>query len=122
MSKLKIAIQKSGRLSEKSLNLLKNCGIKIPISNRKLKTESSNFPVEILFLRDDDIPQYVEQGVADIGILGENEVLERHKDISFEKRLGFAGCRMCLAIPKDEIYTDLTYFEGKKLPPHILEF
>ena len=74
MSKLKIAIQKSGRLSEKSLELLKDCGIKISTSNRKLRTESSNFPIEVLFLRDDDIPQYVEQGVADIGILGENEV------------------------------------------------
>ncbi len=74
MSKLKIAIQKSGRLSEKSLKLLEECDIKISNGDRKLKAEAKNFPVEILFLRDDDIPQYVEQGVADIGILGENEV------------------------------------------------
>ena len=74
MTKLKIAIQKSGRLSEKSLELLKDCGIKLSNGDRKLKTEAQNFPIEVLFLRDDDIPQYVEQGVADIGILGENEV------------------------------------------------
>jgi len=115
MSKLKIAIQKSGRLSEKSLELLKDCGIKISTSNRKLRTESSNFPIEVLFLRDDDIPQYVEQGVADIGILGENEVWEKDKDINNVRKLGFAGCKLCLAIPKDEIYTDLSYFENKKI-------
>lgn len=115
MSKLKIAIQKSGRLSEKSLELLKDCGIKISTSNRKLRTESSNFPIEVLFLRDDDIPQYVEQGVADIGILGENEVWEKDKDINNVRKLGFAGCKLCLAIPKDEVYTDLSYFENKKI-------
>ncbi|WP_313376386.1 ATP phosphoribosyltransferase [Chishuiella sp.] len=115
MSKLKIAIQKSGRLSEKSLELLKDCGIKISTSNRKLRTESSNFPIEVLFLRDDDIPQYVEQGVADIGILGENEVWEKDKNINNVRKLGFAGCKLCLAIPKDEIYTDLSYFENKKI-------
>lgn len=115
MSKLKIAIQKSGRLSEKSLELLKDCGIKISTSNRKLRTESSNFPIEVLFLRDDDIPQYVEQGVADIGILGENEVWEKDKNINNVRKLGFAGCKLCLAIPKDEVYTDLSYFENKKI-------
>lgn len=115
MSKLKIAIQKSGRLSEKSLELLKDCGIKISTSNRKLRTESPNFPIEVLFLRDDDIPQYVEQGVADIGILGENEVWEKDKDINNVRKLGFAGCKLCLAIPKDEVYTDLSYFENKKI-------
>ena len=106
MSKLKIAIQKSGRLSEKSLELLKDCGIKISTSNRKLRTESSNFPIEVLFLRDDDIPQYVEQGVADIGILGENEVWEKDKNVKQVRPLGFAACKLCLAIPKDEIYTE----------------
>lgn len=115
MSKLKIAIQKSGRLSEKSLELLKQCGIKIPNGERKLKTEASNFPIEILYLRDDDIPQYVEQGVADIGILGENEVLEKNKAVQLIERLGFAGCRLSLAIPKDEIYTGNTYFNNKKI-------
>ena len=115
MSTLKIAIQKSGRLSEKSLQLLEECGIKISNGERKLKAVAQNFPVEILFLRDDDIPQYVEQGVADIGILGENEVWEKGKDVKVIQQLGFAGCRMSLAIPKDESYTDLTYFEGKRI-------
>ncbi|WP_353164560.1 ATP phosphoribosyltransferase [Empedobacter brevis] len=124
MSKLKIAIQKSGRLSEKSLELLKDCGIKISTSNRKLRTESPNFPIEILFLRDDDIPQYVEQGVADIGILGENEVWEKDKSITQIRQLGFAVCKLCLAIPKDEVYTDLSYFQDKKIAtsyPKILQ-
>ncbi|WP_396195696.1 ATP phosphoribosyltransferase [Flavobacterium sp.] len=115
MSTLKIAIQKSGRLSEKSLQLLEACGIKISNGERKLKAVAQNFPIEILFLRDDDIPQYVEQGVADIGILGENEVWEKGKEVNMIQQLGFAGCRMSLAIPKDEIYTDLSYFEGKRI-------
>jgi ATP phosphoribosyltransferase len=115
MSKLKIAIQKSGRLSEKSLELLKQCGIKLPNGDRKLKTEATNFPVEILFLRDDDIPQYVEQGVADIGILGENEVREKDKAVDLLERLGFASCRLALAIPKEEPYTGIAYFNSKKV-------
>lgn len=126
MSTLKIAIQKSGRLSEKSLQLLEECGIKISNGERKLKAVAQNFPVEILFLRDDDIPQYVEQGVADIGILGENEVWEKGKEVKVIQQLGFAGCRMSLAIPKDESYTDLTYFEGKRIatsyPKMLLDF
>ena len=115
MSTLKIAVQKSGRLSEKSLQLLEECGIKISNGERKLKAVAQNFPVEILFLRDDDIPQYVEQGVADIGILGENEVWEKDKEVEIIQQLGFAGCRMSLAIPKDEVYTDLNYFQGKRI-------
>ncbi len=115
MEKLKIAIQKSGRLSEKSIGLLTECGIKIPNGERKLKTESSNFPIEILYLRDDDIPEYVEQGVADIGILGQNEVWEQGKNVETIERLGFANCKLSLAIPKDEIYTGLEYFRGKKV-------
>lgn len=115
MEKIKIAIQKSGRLSEKSLELLSECGIKISNGNRKLKTEAKNFPMEILFLRDDDIPQYVEQGVADIGILGENEVWERDKNVTIVEKLGFGNCRLSLAIPKDEQYTGLDYFEGKRI-------
>lgn len=124
MSKLKIAIQKSGRLSEKSLKLLEECGIKINNGDRKLKTEAKNFPIEILFLRDDDIPQYVEQGVADIGILGENEVFEQNKNVKIIEKLGFASCKLSLAIPKDEIYFDLNYFSNKKIAtsyPNILE-
>ena len=124
MSKLKIAVQKSGRLSEKSLELLKECGIKISNGDRKLKTEAKNFPIEILFLRDDDIPQYVEQGVADIGILGENEVWEKDKNIKIVEKLGFANCKLSLAIPKDENYTGLSFFNDKKVAtsyPKILQ-
>ncbi len=124
MSKLKIAIQKSGRLSEKSLKLLEECGIKISNGDRKLKAEAKNFPVEILFLRDDDIPQYVEQGVADIGILGENEVWEKDKNVLAVEKLGFAGCKLSLAIPKDENYTGINYFQNKKIAtsyPKILQ-
>ena len=113
--KLKIAIQKKGRLSEKSLELLKECGIKVSNGDRKLKTNAKNFPMEILFLRDDDIPHYVEQGVADIGILGENEVLERGKDVVIVEKLGFGNCRLSLAIPKDDVYTDVSFFQGKKV-------
>jgi len=115
MSKLKLALQKSGRLSEKSLKLLEECGIKISNGTRKLKAVSSNFPLEILFLRDDDIPQYVEQGVADIGILGLNEVLEQKKQIETIQKLGFAQCRLSLAIPKEESYNGIQYFENKKI-------
>ncbi len=115
MNKLKIAIQKNGRLSEKSLQLLNECGIKLSNGDRKLKTVSSNFPIEILFLRDDDIPQYVEQGVADIGILGENEVWEKNKDVLTVHKLGFANCRLSLALPKDVDYTDISYFNNKKI-------
>ena len=124
MSKLKIAIQKSGRLSEKSLDLLKQCGIKLPNGDRKLLTASENFPIEVLFLRDDDIPQYVEQGVADIGILGENEVWEKDKDVLTVENLGFAGCKMSLAIPKDETYNGPSFFQNKKVAtsyPKILQ-
>lgn len=124
MSKLKIAIQKSGRLSEKSLKLIEECGIKISNGDRKLKAEAKNFPVEILFLRDDDIPQYVEQGVADIGILGENEVWEKDKNVLAIEKLGFASCKLSLAIPKDENYTGINYFQNKKIAtsyPKILQ-
>ncbi len=124
MSKLKIAIQKSGRLSEKSLQLLKECGIKLSNGDRKLKTEARNFPIEVLYLRDDDIPQYVEQGVADIGILGENEVWEQNKQVKTVEKLGFANCKLSLAIPKEENYAGLGYFNGKKIAtsyPKILQ-
>jgi ATP phosphoribosyltransferase len=124
MNTLKIAVQKSGRLSEKSLELLKNCGIKLQNGDRKLKTTAENFPIELLFLRDDDIPQYVEQGVADIGILGENEVWEKAKDVVEVQNLGFAGCKMSLAVPKDALYNGLEYFRNKKIAtsyPKILQ-
>jgi ATP phosphoribosyltransferase len=115
MSVLKIAIQKSGRLSENSKKLLEECGIKFSNGISVLKTSASNFPVEVLFLRDDDIPQYVEQQVADIGILGENMVFEKNKDIDIIEKLGFASCRLSLAIPKEEKYTGPQYFNNKKV-------
>jgi len=115
MSVLKIAVQKSGRLSENSKKLLEECGIKFSNGISVLKTTARNFPVEVLFLRDDDIPQYVEQQVADIGILGENVVYEKAKDISIIEQLGFAGCRLSLAIPKDEVYTGPGFFMNKRV-------
>ncbi|MGZ5285457.1 MAG: ATP phosphoribosyltransferase [Kaistella sp.] len=124
MSKLKIAIQKSGRLSEKSIALLEECGLKFPNGGGKLITESSNFPVEILFLRDDDIPQYVEQNVAHIGIIGENVFLESEKEISVIEKLGFSACRLSLAVPKETDYNGLLFFNNRKVAtsyPNILE-
>jgi ATP phosphoribosyltransferase len=115
MSVLKIAIQKSGRLSENSKKLLEECGIKFSNGISVLKTTAQNFPVEVLFLRDDDIPQYVEQQVADIGILGENMVYEKDKDVTIIEQLGFATCRLSLAIPKEEKYTGPGYFMNKKV-------
>jgi ATP phosphoribosyltransferase len=115
MSVLKIAIQKSGRLSENSKKLLEECGIKFSNGISVLKTTAQNFPVEVLFLRDDDIPQYVEQQVADIGILGENMVYEKDKDVTIIEQLGFASCRLSLAIPKEEKYTGPGYFMNKKV-------
>lgn len=115
MNTLKIAIQKSGRLSENSHRLLEECGIKFSNGSSVLKTTAKNFPVEILFLRDDDIPQYVEQQVADIGILGENMVFEKNKDIKILEKLGFAQCRLSLAIPKEDSFTGPGYFNNKKV-------
>lgn len=124
MNRLKIALQKNGRLSEKSIQLLRECGINFPDFKSKLKTSATNFPLDILFLRDDDIPKYVEQKIVDIGILGENEVLEQKKNIDVIKKLGFAKCRLSLAVTKDSICEDLEYFKGKKIAtsyPVILE-
>ena len=115
MSILKIAIQKSGRLSENSKKLLEECGIKFSNGIGVLKTKAYNFPVEVLFLRDDDIPQYVEQQVADIGILGENMVYEKAKDVTVVEQLGFATCRLSLAIPRGETYTGPHWFMNKKV-------
>ena len=115
MQKLRIAIQKSGRLSEKSLQLLNDCGISISNGNRTLLASGKNFPVEILYLRDDDIPGYIEDGVADVGILGENVVLEKSEKLSIVNRLGFARCRMSLAIPRNEEYTGVQYLQGKRI-------
>ncbi len=124
MEPLKIAIQKSGRLSEKSLELIAECDIKITQGKRKLIGVSSDYPIQVLYLRDDDIPQYVADGVADIGIVGENEVLEKDKGVDIAKRLGFSRCRLSLAIPQDEKYTGPRWFNGTRIAtsyPHILQ-
>lgn len=115
MSKLRIAIQKKGRLSDRSLELLQNCGIKVTNGERRLRSRAQNFPLEILYLRDDDIPRYVEQGVADTGILGENEVHEQSLDVTIVRKLGFARCSLQLAIPKESKYEDLQWFRNKRI-------
>ncbi len=115
-TKLKIAVQKSGRLNEGSLELLKNCGISVNNTRKeKLKAEASNYPLEVLFLRNDDIPQYIADGVADAGIIGENVVIEKQRNIEIVEKLGFAKCRLSMAIPKNEEYTGLAYFQGKRI-------
>lgn len=114
MEKLRIAIQKNGRLSEKSLQLLADCGIRVN-NGGKLKADAANFPLEVLFLRDDDISQYVEEGVADVGMLGENTVLEKDKNVEIVRQLGFAKCRLSLAVSKEVNYTGTNWFEGKKV-------
>ena len=121
---LRIAIQTKGRLHEESMDLLASVGIKLTSGKRKLLTQAKNFPCEVLFLRDDDIPEAVADGVADIGIVGENEYLEKQKNAEIVKRLGFSKCRLSLAIPKGAEYEDLTWFNGKKVAtsyPVILE-
>lgn len=123
-NRLKIALQKSGRLSEKSLALLAECGISINNGKNTLIAPASNFPAEVLYLRDDDIPQYVQDGVADIGIVGENVLLESGAEIRTAKKLGFSRCRLSLAIPKSDEYPGASYFEGKKIAtsyPHLLQ-
>lgn len=120
---LRIAVQSKGRLYEETMALLQEADIKISSSKRILLVQSSNFPIEVLFLRDDDIPQSVASGVADLGIVGENEYLERKEDAIIVKRLGFSKCRLSLAIPKDIQYPGLSWFEGRKIAtsyPNIL--
>lgn len=112
---LRIAVQKSGRLSEDSLNLFKECGIKFDNGAGKLKATSSNFPAEFLFLRDDDIPGYVEDGVADIGIVGQNVHVESHKNVLEVKLLGFSKCRLSIAIPREDVYGGVQSLEGKDI-------
>lgn len=112
---IRIAIQAKGRLNEDSLELLAEAGMKISESRRKLLTQAEGFPLEVLYLRDDDIPQAVADGVADIGIVGLNEVEERDRDVDVIHRLGFGKCRLSLAIPKDEEYTGTGWFSGRKI-------
>lgn len=113
--KIKIAVQKSGRLQEQSVSLLKECGLSFNNGPNRLKTESYNFPAEILFLRDDDIPQYVEDRVADIGIIGENVFIESQKEISLIERLDFSRCRLSIAIPKEKHYDGPQSLNGQKI-------
>lgn len=113
--RLKLAIQKSGRLHEDSMKLLKECGIDIDNGVNKLKAIATNFPLEIFFLRDDDIPQYVEDGVADIGFVGENVVYEKNKKVAVAYALGFGKCRLSFAVNKSENYTGPQFLTGKKI-------
>jgi ATP phosphoribosyltransferase len=120
---LRIAVQSKGRLFDDTMNLLTEADIKVSASKRTLLVQSSNFPLEVLYLRDDDIPQSVANGVADIGIVGENEFVERGEDAQIISRLGFSKCRLSLAIPKEIHYTGLNWFDGRKIAtsyPNIL--
>lgn len=112
---LKIAIQKSGRLHDHSLQLLKECGIEINNGNGQLKAVASEFPLEAYFLRDDDIPQYVFDGVADIGIVGENVLFEKNKSIQIINQLGFGKCRLSIAVPKNTVYNIIRDLEGLRI-------
>lgn len=121
--KLKIAIQKSGRLSDESHKLLKKCGISFSNGLGKLRTEATNFPLEIFFLRDDDIPEYVADGVAEIGIVGENIIFEDKREVEIIEKLGFGKCRLSLAVPKNFEYESVKDLSGKRIAtsyPNIL--
>ena len=121
---LRIAVQAKGRLFDDTMNLLTEADIKISSGRRTLLVQSGNFPLEVLYLRDDDIPQSVASGVADIGVVGENEFIERNEDAEIISRLGFSKCRLSLAIPKDIDYRGVNWFNGKKIAtsyPHILK-
>ena len=112
---LRIAVQTKGRLHEETMSLLQEAGIKLSAAKRSLLVPSKTFPVELLFLRDDDIPQAVADGVADVGIVGENEYMEKKQPAELLKRLGFSKCRISLAIPKEIDYPGLNWFSGKKI-------
>lgn len=115
MERLKIAIQKSGRLTEDSQNLFTECSIEIQDGKRQLLAPSPNFPIDLLYLRDDDIPQYIEDGIADVGILGENIYVESGASLRIAKRLGFAKCRLSLAVQRSEKYSGSAFFQGKRI-------
>ena len=121
---IRIAVQSKGRLYEDTMTLLKEAGIKINPVKRTLLVQAANFPLEVLYLRDDDIPQTVADGVADLGVVGENEVAEKQKDVDVVKRLGFSKCRLSLAIPKSVEYNGINWFQNKKIAtsyPEILK-
>lgn len=113
--RLRIAIQKSGRLREVSMKLLEEAGVSFSNGKDQLKTASSNFPVEVIFLRDDDIPEYVEDGVADVGIVGENVFIEKRRRNTLVKKLGFARCRLAVAVPRGTTYSGAGWLEGKNI-------
>ena len=115
MSKIKIAIQKSGRLHEDSVQILKDCGISIDNGKDQLKAETRNFPMEVMFLRNGDIPQYLRDGVVDIAIIGENVLIEKGKDIEIAEKLNFSKCKVSLAVPKDFEYNSIQDLDGKKI-------
>lgn len=115
MTRLKLAIQKSGRLHDDSMKLLQECGIDIHNGVNRLKTEAANFPLEVFFLRDDDIPQYVEDSVADVGIVGENVVLEKKKEVEVAQKLGFGRCRLSIAVNKAQAYEGLHSLQGLRI-------
>ena len=115
MTKLKIAIQKSGRLNKDSLQLLKDCGISIDNGQDQLKVLVPNFPLEIFYLRNSDIPQYLEDGVVDIAIIGENLLIEKQNQVEIVEKLGFSKCKVCLAVPKEIEDYSISYFQGKKI-------
>jgi len=115
MSKLRIAIQKSGRLNQDSLQILKDCGISIDNGKDQLKAIASNFPLEVFYLRNGDIPQYLRDGIVDIAIIGENVLIEKGEDINVVEKLGFSKCKVSLAIPKGEVYKNVNYFNGKQI-------
>lgn len=115
MNKLRIAIQKSGRLNEDSLRIIKDCGISIDNGKDQLKASSRNFPLEVFYLRNGDIPQYLRDGVVDIAIIGENVLIEKGQDIQFTERLGFSKCKVSLAIPKNKDYSGMEFFKEKKI-------
>ena len=120
---LRIAVQSKGRLYDDTMNLLAEADIKVPQSKRTLLVQSTNFPLEVLYLRDDDIPQSVASGVADIGVVGQNEFVERGEEAQVISHLGFSKCRLSLAIPKEIKYKDLSWFSGRKIAtsyPNIL--
>ena len=121
--KIRIAVQKSGRLLEDSLKILKECGIKIEEGRDSLKVQAANFPMEVFYLRNSDIPHYVHDGIADIAILGENTVLESARDLDLVLPLGFSRCRLSIAVPKGTVYPGLQWLNGKKIAtsyPHSL--
>lgn len=115
MSTIRIAIQKSGRLNEDSLAIIKDCGISIDNGKDQLKASARNFPLEVFYLRNGDIPQYLRDGVVDIAIIGENVLIEKGEDIQFVERLGFSKCKVSLAIPKGETYTGMNYFNNRRI-------